>query len=319
MVVALLLFSVIGGGIMTVITRQQRFYRSAAEAMKLQRELRQGASVLPLDIRALSTSDTLVNASGTRFDADVYSRSDRHLEIRRVFGSSLLCARRSVAPLDTITLYPRLTAGAAALSSWGIAPVAGDSALILDEGALVGESDDRWVAYEVRNIQSATGPNGCPWKTAADPSPVLDLSDTARASFKVALDRPLSTTVLAGAPVRFFRRVRYEIYQAADRQWYLGYSDCVSTYSTVGRCSAVTPVSGPYLPFTGIATENGLTFAYYDASGNALATSAQSRLISRIDVVMRSQTKNNVTRTGSGTGAPVRDSLVLSIAIRNRR
>jgi prepilin-type N-terminal cleavage/methylation domain-containing protein len=322
LVVALLLFSLIGGGILTLVMRQQRFYRSTAEVIKVQGQLRQGASVLPLDLRTISTSDTLVNTvSGTKYNADLYSKSDWHIEFRRVFGSSLICAKRTAAPLDTITLFPKATDSIAALSSWGIPPIEGDSVLILDERSLVGEGDDRWVAYEVKALTPVTGDKGCPWKplVGTDSTPLLYVADTVRQSYKLAISPALAANskIMVGAPVRFFRRVRYEIYQAGDQQWYLGYSDCLRTREI--PCSDVTPVSGPYLPYTGIASENGLTFAYYDSLGNALATTAQARLISRVDVVMRSQTANTVTRTGAGAGAHYRDSLVLSIGIRNRR
>jgi hypothetical protein len=122
-----------------------------------------------------------------------------------------------------------------------------------------------------------------------------------------------------GSIVRFFRRSRYEIYRAANNQWYLGYADCMSTYGTPTRCSALTPVSGPYEPYTGIASQNGLTFTYFDTSGNALSPADPARLISRIAVTMRAASAAPVTRTGAGAGSVYRDSVLLSIGIRNRR
>jgi prepilin-type N-terminal cleavage/methylation domain-containing protein len=322
LVVALLLFSLVGGGILTIVMRQQRFYRSTAEIIKQQGQLRQGGSVLPLDLRMVSTSDTLVNSGGTAFNADFYSRNDWSLEFRRTFGSSLICAKRTATAVDTIIVYPKSLDAVAAVSSWGIPPVEGDSILILDDWTTVGPGDDRWRAYEIKSVTPVTGIKGCPWKgkTAGDNTPLLALADTVRPSYEIALTNGnLSPTVIVGAPVRVFRRVRYEIYQAGDQQWYLGYSDCLKTYDTWNQCSEVTPVSGPYQPYTGISTENGIVFAYYDAAGNELASTDQSRLISRVNVLMRSQTQNLVTRTGAGAGEHYRDSLMFSIGIRNRR
>ncbi|MDQ3950382.1 MAG: hypothetical protein M3282_08545 [Gemmatimonadota bacterium] len=330
MVVALLLFSLVGGAILTLVMRQQRFYRSTAEIIKLQGQLRQGASVLPLDLRTISTSDTLVNdqvvSPGTKYNADIYSRNDWSIEFRRVFGSSMICAKRAAAPLDTITLFPKATNTIDALSSWGIPPVEGDSILILDERSLVGEGDDRWVAYEVKAVAPVVGAKGCPWKVfppsvPVDSTPLLYVADTVRQSYKVAISPALAANskIMVGAPVRFFRRVRYEIYQAPDQQWYLGFSDCLRTYDTWNKCSDVTPVSGPYRPYTGITSDNGLVFLYYDSLGNALDAAAQSRRISRVQIIMRGQTGTTVTRTGAGAGEHYRDSLVLSIGIRNRR
>jgi prepilin-type N-terminal cleavage/methylation domain-containing protein len=328
MVVALLLFSLIGGGILTIVMRQQRFYRSTAEIIQLQGQLRQGASVLPLDLRSISTSDTTANGivagKAVNRNADVYGRSDWYMEFRRIFGSSVMCRRRTVAQgwNDTIRLAPKTLLSGAALTTWGIAPVAGDSLLILDEEKGVGSGDDVWRAYEIKAIAEVKGIHGCPWKVTGPPldsTPTLLWQDTVQFSYKITLDRALTPNVMVGAPVRIFRRVRYEAYQAPDELWYLGYSDCLRTYATWNKCSEVTPLSGPYMPYTGIATSSGLVFTYYDSLGNKLATTAESRLISRIDVVMRSQSANMVTRTGAGAGEQYRDSLVLSIGVRNRR
>jgi hypothetical protein len=316
MIVALFLFSLIGGGILTLVMRQQRFYRSTAEIIKQQGQLRQGASVLPLDLRMVSTSDTLVNDAAYKYNADIYSKTDWSIEFRRTFGSSLVCAKRPLAP-DTLILYPKSLGLVEAVSSWGIPPIVGDSILVLDDWSMVGPGDDRWRGAEIKAITPVTGNDGCPWKVPGDSTSLLYQSDNVRQSYKIVLKQPLSQTVIVGAPVRFFRRVRYEIYQAADLQWYLGYSDCHLSYDP-GPCSEVTPVSGPYRAYTGISSENGLVFAYYDSLGNVLAPTAQARHIARIDVVMRSE-RENVVRTGSGAGETYRDSLLFSIGIRNRR
>ena len=319
LIVALFLFSLIGGGILTLVMRQQRFYRSTAEVIKQQGQLRQGASILPLDLRMVSTSDTLVNANATRYNADIYTKNDWSIEFRRIFGSSLICRKRTNAPLDTITLYPKGLGLVDAITSWSATPQVGDSVLVLDDWTMVGPGDDRWRAYEVRAVTAVKGTNGCPWKVVGDSTSLLFATDTANFSYKIALGGDLSQTVIVGAPVRFFRRARYEIYQAPDQLWYLGYSDCLSTYMTWNKCSEVTPVSGPYRAYTGSTSENGLVFAYYDSLGNPLANTAQARLISRVGVVMRAETQTAVSRTGTDAGSAHRDSLVFSIGIRNRR
>src|SRR3712207_6717642 len=88
LVVALLLFSIVGGGILTLMMRQQRFYRSTADIIQLQGQLRQGGSVMPLDLRGMSTSDTTANGivlgRATNYNADIYARSDKRSEERRV-------------------------------------------------------------------------------------------------------------------------------------------------------------------------------------------------------------------------------------------
>jgi prepilin-type N-terminal cleavage/methylation domain-containing protein len=322
LVVALLLFSLVGGGILTVVMRQQRFYRSTAEIIQQQGQLRQGANVLPLDLRMVSTSDTLVNEPGTANNADIYERTDWSLEFRRTFGSSLICAMRTGTNVDTIMLYPKALDDSTVVSSWGIPPVEGDSLVILDDWTMVGPGDDRWRGYEVKSVTPVKGNKGCPWKTAGDNRPLLAAGDTVRFSYEIALggDNPdLSGSIIIGAPIRVFRRVRYEIYQAGDTAWYLGYSDCLKTYGTWNGCSEVTPVAGPYRPYTGVPSENGIVFRYYQTNGTELASTDASRLISRVDVLMRTQTQNLVTRSGSAPTERYSDSLLFSIGIRNRR
>ncbi|MFN2563885.1 MAG: type II secretion system protein J [Gemmatimonadaceae bacterium] len=319
MVLAFLLFSLVGGTILTLVMRQQRFYRGAADVIRVHAQLRQGASVLPLDLRSVSTSDTLVNTSaGTKYNADIYAKADWMVEFRRTFGTSVLCRIRAAAR-DTIFLVPKTLVSEAAITTWGADPAVGDSLLILDEGKLLGAGDDRWRAYKVKAITTVTGTSGCPFNADSTTRHLLTVADTSRPSYKITLDRALETTFAAPTPVRVFRRVRYEVYEAGDRQWYLGYSDCLDTYTTASKCSVITPVSGPYLPYTGVAKENGLTFAYYDSLGNLLATTAESRRVARIGVVMRTETEHAVSRTGADMGEKYRDTVVLTIGIRNRR
>ena len=326
MIVALLLFSLVGGAILSLVMRQQRFYRSTAEVIKLQGQLRQGGALVPLDLRGISTSDTTSNGltagKANNYNTDIYSRNDWSIEFRRIFGSSAICARRTVAPVDTIRVFPNALDAVRTLTTWAAMPQVGDSVLILDEGqSLSVVDDDTWKVYEVRGVDAVSGAAGGPWKgqVAGDDSPLLTAADNVRNSWKITLDRPISQWVRVGAVVRFFRRVRYEIYQAPDQLWYLGYSDCLNSYGTWNGCSEVTPVSGPYQAYTGVTAENGIAFTYYDTSGNALGSTAASRLVSRIDMVLRSTSDKMITRTGSGAGQTYRDSLLLSIGVRNRR
>jgi prepilin-type N-terminal cleavage/methylation domain-containing protein len=323
LLIAVVLFSLIGGAILSVLTRQQRFYRSTADVIKVQTQLRQAGTILPLDLRGISTGDTSANgiagARAVNYNVDLYSRSDNAIDFRRVFGSSMLCAKPAVGA-TTLTIFPTALDSVLVLTTWSHRPVVGDSLVVLDEGKLMATTDDVWRVHEVTGVAIVKGINGCPWKTAGDPAPLLYAADTARHSYRVAISPGINGfNVSSGAIVRFFRRSRYEIYRAANNQWYLGYADCLSTYATATKCSALTPVGGPYDAYTGVASQNGLTFTYFDTSGNALSAMDPARLISRIDVTMRAASVDAVTRTGAGAGSVHRDSVLLSIGIRNRR
>src|SRR3712207_3963822 len=211
LVVALLLFSIVGGGILTLMMRQQRFYRSTADIIQLQGQLRQGGSVVPLDLRGMSTSDTtangIVNGRAANYNADVYAKTNQSIDFRRVFGSSMLCAKLPATP-STIVIYPNTLDSTLVLTTWAATPQLGDSLLILDEGKMISTIDDRWRVYEVRSMATGKGNKGCPWKLAAtsaapaDSSPLLYASDTVRVSYRIGLDRAIATGVQIGAPLR---------------------------------------------------------------------------------------------------------------------
>jgi len=313
MIIALVLFSLVGGSILSLMMRQQRFQRATAEVIKLQGQLRKGASALPLDLRGISTADTTANgiaaAKAANYNTDIYSRSETSIDFRRTFGSSAICAKPAAT---TITIYPTALDAVPILTAWAYSPVVGDSILVLDEGRLLSTEDDVWRVYEVRAVASAKGVKGCPWKTAADPSPMLDAADTVRVSYRIGLDQALAANVQIGAPLRFFRRVRYQSYVTGGKR-YLGYSDCLKTYVTASLCGDPMAISGPY------ESSNGIVFSYYDSLGNALVATDPSRRISRVDVTMRGASSNPITRTGAGAGQTYRDSVLLSVGIRNFR
>jgi type II secretory pathway pseudopilin PulG len=315
MLIAIVLFSLVGGSILSLMMRQQRFHRSTTEVIRLQGQLRQASSVLPLDLRGISTADTTANGIGvgaraTNYNADIYARTGTSIDVRRIFGSSLICAKPAT---NTITIYPSALDSVPVLTAWAATPVVGDSLVVLDEGKLIGVEDDSWRVYEVRIVAAAKGSKGCPWKTATDPGAVLYPADTIRTSYRIGLDQNLAPHVRVGAPLRFFRRVRYQSFVAGDGKTYLGYSDCLKTYATAWLCSDPTAVSGPYQAADGIA------FTYRDSLGNELTTTDASRLISRIDVVLRGVSTRAITRTGSGTPSTYSDSVLLSIGVRNFR
>jgi len=308
MLIALVLFSLVGGSVLSLMMRQQRFHRSTAEVIKLRGQLRQASSVLPTDLRGISTSEAT--------NVDIYARSDASIDFRRVFGSSLVCA---VPATNVITLYPSALDAVPVLTTWAQPPVLGDSLLVLDEGKMISVDDDTWRVYEVRAVAPVKGNKGCPWKPAADVSPLLTAADTLRTSYRVGIDPSLAANVRVGAPVRLFRRTRYQSFRAGDGKWYLGYADCLRTHATASLCSDPTPASGPYQPQVGNTAQNGIVFTYFDSVGNALASTDPSRLITRVDVVLRAMSTRPIARTGSGVASTYSDSLLLSIGIRNFR
>jgi prepilin-type N-terminal cleavage/methylation domain-containing protein len=291
--VTLTLIGIVVGTLLTVITRQQRFFGSAADVMELHDNLRQIGDLLPAELRGLSP----------RYN-DLVTMSDSMIEARVATGSSIVCD--TLPGRSTIILPPATLSTDAGLTSWANAPVQGDSLFVFDPRAAL---PDTMLKY---TITGAPGVGACPLvtgftKTAAE----------AVNGIRLTLDRPLSATTPRGAPIRFFRRVKYSLYQSpTDGQWYLGYRDFIA--SRAPQWSAIQPVAGPLLPYATAAS--GLQLQYFDSAGTALALSSQAPQVRRIDVIARAQSRSKMRTPGLGAATAsgyYRDSIRVTVALRN--
>lgn len=296
MMVVLVLLSLVVGGLMTVLVRQQRFYTGTSEIIQTKGSARQAIDILSSELRGISTS----TRGGAPNNIDIYAMSDTSLTFRSQFGASVLC---TIDPTRTVvTLPPRTMAAQNALTSFLYDARAGDSVFVFDQGAQQGTQDDRW------------------WRVALAGNPVAGNCPVAPAGFtasaaeaalgiQITLTGALVPTVQVGAPMRFFRPASYSLYQAGAGEWWLGYFSCPGN-----ACAARQPVSGPYRPYVGAGGANGLTFAYFDSTG---AVTADPRRVARIDVIARSQSQYNLD-VANTRNRRYQDSLAVSIAVRNR-
>jgi hypothetical protein len=101
--------------------------------------------------------------------------------------------------------------------------------------------------------------------------------------------------------------VRYELYEASDKRWYLGFTQCHPN-----ACSALEPVSGPYRPLAAPG-QSGIGFYYFDVNG---APTTNPALVARIDVAVRA-TSEQVTSPGSAQ-PNFKDTTRVSVGLRNR-
>ncbi len=301
--VSLVLLGMIMAAMTAVLSRQQRFYRSATDLMETRGRIRQALAVLPSDLRSLSPSDTL---SGGLNTGDIYLWNDHALEFRSVMGSSVVCWVPAVAPLTTLRLPPVGLPNV--LTAWLTTPAVGDSLLIFDNTAI------RWRVYAITAIAPVSGAAGC--STGA--GQFLTAAQGALSSYSVTVFPALSATVAVGAPVRVFRRAHYELYQETDGRWYLGFFDCLSTYVPASHCGSLEPMSGPYQPYSATPGQSGLLFTYYDSTGAVLnPATAKAKNIARIDVTMRAQTQTPISLSG-GAQALAKDTTRYTIGLRNR-
>ena len=305
LIVTLVLLSVVMGALMSVLARQQRFYRSTADIIDARNQVRQAIELLPADLRVISSSDT-------RNGTDFYVATDKAIEFRAITGSSVVC----ITSISTkITLPPVNLSSGANVTMWSPAPKNTDSVLVYDDSAMVGNADDHWDAYGISSVDSlAPGAGGsCPLTSLF----VRAADETAgRLSYRLNLPNTMSATILPGAPIRIFHTRRYELYQpSASSGWYLGICEYQSP------CTTLSPVSGPYAAYSTTAGSSGISFTYFDSTGTQFtpaATTADRARIWRIRLRARADTRSGVTTTGTSL-TTVRDSVSLDVTLRNRR
>lgn len=296
LLVVIVLLGIIAGGMLKIINQQQRFYTGSSGIIETRRTVRQGIDVLQSQMRSLSPGigDIYLNGMGSTF-----------IEFAADEGASVICNIDLARTTIVVPPAKTLTSGAT-LTSWVTAPQGGDSLLVQDWGTKAGASDDVWRRVEISGPASPGGV--CATSPALTASGLLTAAEASN-GWTITLSQPLSGSVAIGAPIRLIRDVRYELYLASDRKWYLGYRDCLSLRSPV--CSALQPVSGPYVSPT--ATKPGLAFAYFDSTGAATTNRMNVR---RIDIVMHAQSAASMDVAGHPAGFYDR-SLSTSVSVRN--
>jgi prepilin-type N-terminal cleavage/methylation domain-containing protein len=303
LLIAITLLSVVMGTILTVVTRQQRFYRSASEIIETRSQLRSATAILPVELRGVSTQ--VRDAAGNVVGSDLLAIGPNMIEFRSTFGAGVVCDV-DVAQ-TTVTLYPDvLASNGLRFGGFLYEPGPGDLVYLLNNGA-GGSADDTWDQRTVTASGATTAlcTAGLAGGTAEDLA--LD-----RRQFTLAAP----TSAVVGAPVRVARTVKYELYQdATSGLWYLGQS----VMNAGGAYDPIQPVAGPYLPATNDSTTSGLFLRYVDVNGNIITTTdlAARQSVTRVDIIVRGRTTNDVNGSGFGTGNKI-DRQNISVAIRNR-
>ncbi len=289
LMITLVLLGIVAGGMMQIIVRQQKFYNGNSSVLGTRSNVRQGIAVFQSDLRGINPS------------LDVYTgyMKPTSLDFREPRGNSVVCAFDKSTP-DVIVVPPPVLSGGVILTSWLQKPELGDSVLVYDPKGRA------WVSagYEITGTAPSEGSGSC-----TGIAPAADWSRGWKLTLKSDVQPNLPDTLAVGASVRFYRRATYALKQAADNEWYLGFSDCNPARAT--PCSDTIPIAGPYL-----APDNdppGLQLQYFDATGNPTTTPSALR---RIDIALRSQGTTPVDMDGRAKGF-YRDSLKASLALRN--
>lgn len=284
LMVILALSSIVIGGLMSVLVRQQRFYRGTADLIETRSQIRQAAGIIPSDLRGVST-----------IGGDILAVSDTSMVFWATIGQAVACVATPGA--YAISIPPLVLANNNTLASFTMTPSAGDTVYVYHDGLTEAASDDEWLPYGI------TGPPTASTLACLALTGNADLN-TERYSFP--LSTPLGANLSVGTPLRFLRRTRYTLFQAQDDAWYLGYCspDCVGDPQ---------PIAGPFLP--GAGANSGVSFSYQDAAGAATTVPAN---IVQVSIVVRGQTEGIVDMGGYNT-TQIGDSLRFSVAIRNRK
>ena len=290
LLVALVLLAVVGGTLGTLLVSQYRLFNRTRGATQMQRDLRTGLGLLPMDLRGAS-----------RAGGDLTVLTDTAIALRATIGSSIVCTR----PAANVISLPPLNGARADLTQWHTQPQPGDIALLYDEFDRPGPEDDRWLPYVIQTISASTGDCiGTPFTDAALDPP------SSKPRFRVTLDADPVATILPGMPVRFLRPTRYSLYLPGTDPdaWYLGYRELVQ-----GTWTPIEPIAGPFEPPRG--GTSGVRFTYFDTLGAVMTAPAADR-VGRIDLSFR--TRNLLRNAGSRDSLVLRDSVSVRVALRNR-
>ena len=287
---AIALAGLVGRVIGLTLTRQQRFYRSAAEAGFVRESVRDAMDVLSTDIRQMSAADT------------VRLRADSAIEFFSTIGISVACQAA-----DTQIGLPTVHTSGNSLSAFLTQPDTGDIAAIYFDSA---GDRARWERHRILEVASRSLSTSCPASSGFSAQSDIDAGS---AGLLLTLASPVGATVKAGTPVRFLRRGRYSLYHASDGAWYLGYRRCDAIGSA---CGAIQPISGPYRPYSPDTHTSGLVFDYFDSDGQRLDAAAPSFALARVDITARSES-GNAFSIGAGSNR-ISDSATVTLAIRNK-
>jgi type II secretory pathway pseudopilin PulG len=291
-IVVLVLLAIVGGSLMNVLTKQQRFYNGTGDLIAMRTQLRQAAAIIGADLRGVSS------AGSTGVGSDILAMTDSSIDFRYNIGVSVVC--KDPASGSTIIVPPKgaLTNGNT-LTSWIAKPSLGDTVFIFDEGAnATSPTDDSWKPYKIISLTPGVG--------------ACDAAFNAPAGGTLVMGSTVTSTTLDGAPMRYVRHAHYSLYHktsGSDTLWYVGY--CTPDCTT-----GINPIAGPFQSYQASTSPDtsGIRITYYDSTGAVTNTPAQ---VARINIILRGETKSYLNVQGMKRGV-YHDSLSMNIALRNR-
>jgi prepilin-type N-terminal cleavage/methylation domain-containing protein len=293
LLVTIVVLGVIGTLLATTMLGQQRFFQRSYEMVGVRRELRTAMSLMPTDMRGVSS-----------VGGDVLDFTASDMTFRSTIGASIVC-ERPAGSASTVILPP-LDLAHNTLTSWAHTPAAGDMLFAFDEGALRGAEDDAWVPLTVTSVTPTSV--GCAGAPFTDP-----VDDAGKPRFSVTVAEVIPATVIVGAGLRFTRDVQYALEQSDETErWYLTQSSRVG-----GAWNPPVVVSGPYEALD----DGGMQLVYFDSTGTEIIPAGAGAAVglARVDLTMRAAGLPGSGPVYLGGDVVPRDSIAFRIAIRNRQ
>lgn len=288
LLLTLTLVAIVGTIVSKMMLDQQRFYQRITEQMGVRRELRSAMSMMPTDMRSLSS-----------IGGDIIAYDATSVRFRSTIGASIICGKAAPNTLD----LPPLNMARTTLTSWYTRPMPGDTLMAFRSDSL-GAGGDSWTTHRIVSVTPSTAL--CPG------SPYIDATlDAGKERWRVVVSPDVADSVKVGAAVRFLRSTAYRLVASASGRYYVGRSEY-----TGGAWTASTPVLGPFLA-PGAGGTGGIRFVMYDSTGAAVASGGNYQSVSRVDLTLRGQGANSSGKVASTLES--KDSLAFRIALRNRQ
>lgn len=287
MLVSLTLFGVVLTAFGGLLARHERAHATLDARLLAGAQLREGEGALALDLLPLSPAAGDIAPGEAR---------DSAIAIRSVVATGIVCDTAGLS----IAIAPPAEDALESLQSRLTMPQRFDTLWAWAEGS-AGRS---WVPLRVGAVSTSGSRCGGGLGTMTLPArPRLVAGITGVAALPPGL--------AAGTPIRITRRVRWSLYRASDRRWWLGVREQAATS---GALAAVQPVVGPLRPYSADSTRSGAAFLYYDAAGSALPPGlVDPRAIARIRVVLRADSLPSRAAPGAQSS---RDTTVIVVAPR---
>ena len=267
-----------------LVLNGQRVSRSVDGRTARNRELRHAAATIASELRSSRSRD-------------LHAWNDTLIEFDATVGFGIVCDNSSA---NRVELLPA-DGSDAMRSTWSSAPDDGDRVHVSVTAANA-------TAYPDTHDASITAVGGS--VTACSNSTLRHAIDGS--AVRLTITPALTAPAIIGAPARITRRTRLSLYRSSDNEWYMG----MRTLRPSGW-ETTQPVTGPFTS----AAERGLRFTVRSRDGAVLSprttlmpvdsTTGNSPIV--LDLLLRAESKWK-----ERTGLRETDSLVFSIALRNR-